>query len=113
MNITKLKGSNKRSGRCLLKVDGDLNIYNAADLKANMLGFVEDFKEFEIDMSAVDEIDTAGIQLLLLFKNKAEQEERNVQLSGCNEQVFDLLNLYQLQDWVAPATSGNNTIEGA
>jgi anti-sigma B factor antagonist len=112
MNITKLKGSNKRSGRCLLKVDGDLNIYNAAEIKAGLMEYIEDYKEFEIDMSTVNEIDTAGIQLLLQFKKKAAQEERSMQLSDCNEQVCDLLDLYQLQDWLAPTASNNNTIEG-
>lgn len=113
MKLTKLKGSNKRSGRCRLKIDGDLTIYNAAEFKENMLEFVENFKEFEVDMSAVNEIDSAGIQLLLQFNRKAMQEERHMQLSGCNEEICDLLALYQLQDWLAPATSGNATKEGA
>ena len=113
MNITKLKGSNKRSGRCLLQLEGDMTIYNAEKFKENLLEFVEDFKEFEVDMSAVNEIDTAGIQLLLQFKKKAQEEERTIQLLGCNEELCELLDLYQLQDWLAPATSGNATIEGA
>jgi anti-sigma B factor antagonist len=113
MNITKLKGSNKRSGRCLLQLGGDMTIYNAEKFKENLLGFVQDFREFEVDMTAVNEIDTAGIQLLLQFEKKAAQGERSLQLSGCNEQVGDLLNLYQLQDWLAPAASVNTTIEGA
>ena len=113
MNITKLTGSNKRSGRCLLKIDGDLNIYNATDFRDSLLEYVEDFKEFELDMSAVNEIDTAGIQLLLQFKKKAQEEERTMQLVGCNEEICGLLDLYQLQDWLAPATSGNATREGA
>jgi anti-sigma B factor antagonist len=112
MNITKLKGSNKRSGLCLLKIGGDLNIYNAAESHESLLEFVDNFKEFEVDMSSVNEIDTAGIQLLLQLKRKAAQEERSIQLSGCNEQVCDLLDLYQLQDWLAPVTSKNTTTEG-
>lgn len=113
MNITKLKGTHRRSGRCLLQFEGDLNIYHAAELKACLLEYVEDFKEFELDLSAVNEIDTAGIQLLLQFKKKAQEEKRSMQLSGCNEEIGDLLALYQLQDWLAPATSGNATKEGA
>lgn len=112
MNITKLKGSNKRSGLCLLKIDGDLNIYNVAESHESLLEFVDNFKAFEIDMSSVNEIDTAGIQLLLQLKRKADQEERSMQLSACNEQVCDLLDLYQLQDWLAPTASSNKTIEG-
>ncbi len=112
MNITKLKGSNKRSGRCLLKIDGDLTIYNAAESHESLLAFVDDFKGFEVDMTSVNEIDTAGIQLLLQLKRKAAQEEQSIQLSGCNEQVCDLLDLYQLQDWLAPTATSNNTTEG-
>jgi anti-sigma B factor antagonist len=113
MNITKLKGTNKRSGRCLLQLEGDMTIYNAAVLKDNLLEYVDDYKEFELDMSAVNEIDTSGVQLLLQFKKKAQEEDRAIQLTGCNEEVSDLLDLYQLQDWRASATSGDATTEGA
>ena len=113
INITKLKGTHRRSGRCLLQFEGDMTIYNAAELKEGLLEYVEDFKEFELDMSAVNEMDTAGIQLLLQFNRQAQQEQRSMQLSGCNEQVCDLLDLYQLQDWLAPTTSDNTAIEGA
>lgn len=113
MKITKLKGSNKRSGRCLLQLQGDMTIYNAAEFRKKLLEFVEDFKEFEVDMSAVNEIDTAGIQLLLQLKKKAQAEQRTIRLLGCNEEISDLFDLYQLQDWLAPATSGNATSEGA
>jgi anti-sigma B factor antagonist len=113
MKITKLKGSNKRNGRCLLQIEGDMTIYNAAELGENMLEFIEGFKEFEVDMSTVNEIDTAGIQLLLQLKKKAQAEERTIQLLGCNEEMRDLFDLYQLQDWLAPAPNGNAIIEGA
>lgn len=112
MNITKLKGSNKRSGLCLLEVEGDLNIYNAAEFKLKMLDFVDGFNDFEMDFSAVNEIDTAGIQLLLQFNRKAVEAERSLQLTGCNEQVCDFLQLYQLQDWVVPATNHNSAAGG-
>ena len=87
IEIKKLKGSNKRSGRCLLKINGDLNIYNASESRESLIDFIQNFKEFEVDMSGVNEIDTSGVQLLLLLNKKATQEERSMCLSGCNEQV--------------------------
>ncbi len=113
MKITKLKGSNKRSGRCLLKLEGDMTIYNAAAFGECLIEFVEGYKEYEVDLSAVSEIDTAGIQLLLQLKKKAEEQQRTIQLLGCNEEICDLFDLYQLQDWLAPTASTNATVTGA
>lgn len=113
MNITKLKGTNKRNGRCSLQLEGDMTIYKAAENKEQLLEYINDYKEFEFDMSAINEIDSSGIQLLLQFKKKALEEERTIQLSGCNEEACELFDLYQLQDWLVPATSDNVTIEGA
>ncbi len=109
MNITKQKGSDKRSGRCFLQLEGDMTIYNATEFGENLLEYVEDFKEFKLDMSGVNEIDTAGIQLLLQLKNKAQEEERTIQLDACNETLCDLFELYQLTDWLAPATDAKAT----
>ncbi len=113
MKITKSKDSNRRSGHCSLQLEGDMTIYNAAAFKEDLLAYVDDFKEFKLDMSAVSEIDTAGIQLLLQLESKAQEAERTIQLLGCNEEICELLDLYHLNGWLAPADGAGSTVGGA
>ncbi len=104
MKVTRMKGSNKRSGLCRLRLEGEMTIYNAAEIKDNLAGFINDYYEFELDLSAVNEIDSAGIQLLLLFRKKAEQKQCEIELSACSDPVRGLLDLYRLNDWLPSPT---------
>jgi anti-anti-sigma regulatory factor len=50
----------------------------------------------EVDLSGVSELDTAGVQLLMMAKKAAMAEQREFHLVGHSAaviEVFDLLNL--------------------
>jgi anti-sigma B factor antagonist len=77
----------------VLRLVGELTIYQAADLKAVILA---DPPPTEIDLSGVTEMDTAGLQLLILAKREATAAQRELHLvrhSPAVLQVFDLLNM--------------------
>lgn len=76
-----------------LRIEGELTIFRAAEwlhaLRARPAATV-------IDLSGVTEIDTAGVQLLLLARREAEAEQRALRLlapSSAVDEVFALLNL--------------------
>lgn len=50
-----------------LALDGELTIYRAEALKAELLAAAHAKGDVELDLSAVIEIDTTGVQLLLAF----------------------------------------------
>jgi anti-sigma B factor antagonist len=54
------------SGACLAAIDGEMNIYAAAGLKEAIGRLAADCKILEIDLSGATEIDTAGLQLMLM-----------------------------------------------
>ncbi|MFZ4626651.1 MAG: STAS domain-containing protein [Rhodoferax sp.] len=77
----------------LLKLEGELTIFRAMELKPAML--VQP-PLTDIDLSGVTEIDTAGVQLLMLAKKTALAEQRELRLSGHSPaviEVFELLNV--------------------
>ena len=80
-----------------LALDGELTIYRAAELKPVLLralGAAE--AGLEIDLSAVTELDTAGLQLLMLAKQQARALQRELRLVGHSPavlEVFELLNV--------------------
>jgi anti-anti-sigma regulatory factor len=81
------------SGSQVLKIEGELTIFRALELKPALLA---DPAPTEIDLSAVTEIDTAGVQLLMLAKRTALEAKRELHLvahSAAVIEVFELLNV--------------------
>ncbi len=77
----------------VLKIEGELTIFRALELKPALLA---DPAPTEIDLSAVTEIDTAGVQLLMLAKRTALEAKRELRLvahSAAVIEVFELLNV--------------------
>jgi anti-anti-sigma factor len=85
------------SGAPVIRLDGELTIYRAAELKPLLLQWPASDGAVELDLSAVDEIDTAGVQLLLLARREAQGLERELRLVGRSRAVDDALTLLNLQ----------------
>ncbi len=96
MKISKLKGSNKRSGLCRLGVAGDMTIYSAEEMLTTCTPYLGDYEEFEINLSEVSDIDSAGIQLLFLFERKSRQSKKHTRLIDPSESVNEVLKLFRL-----------------
>lgn len=76
-----------------LRLEGELTIFRAAELKPVLLG---DAPPTQVDLSAVSEIDTAGVQLLMVAKQAAQAQGRSLALinhSAAVIEVFELLNV--------------------
>lgn len=91
-----------KSDSALLRITGELTIYRAAELKQALLADLADLAEradpapLEIDLSGVTDIDTAGVQLLMLAKKTAQTQQRTLRLvahSPAVAEIFELLNL--------------------
>jgi anti-anti-sigma factor len=96
--VTKAKSAKPES--TVLRIDGEITIYRATELKELLFEPFRDTGEanspIEIDLSAVSEIDCAGIQLLMLAKKTAQQRQRELRMTGHSPAVveaFELLNL--------------------
>ena len=68
-----MNAENKRKdGARSLRVEGEMTIYQAAALKETLQAALEQCAELDINLSAVGEIDTAGVQLLIAAKKAAQ-----------------------------------------
>jgi anti-anti-sigma factor len=79
-----------------LKIEGDMTIYRAVELKQILLDALEQCVALDIDLSMVSELDTTGVQLLLLAQQTADDGKQTLRLlnhSAAVREVFDLLNL--------------------
>lgn len=76
-----------------LRIEGELTIFRAMELKPVLLA---DPPPSEIDLSGVTEMDSAGVQLLMLAKKTALTEGRSLRLMAHSPpviEVFELLNI--------------------
>ena len=82
--------------RVQLRIQGELNIYCASDSKAQLLDALSAGRELEVDLSDLEELDTAGVQLMLMLKQEAQRGGRQcsfINHSPAVRDVIDLLNL--------------------
>lgn len=79
-----------------IALDGEMTIYRAADLKVTVLEALRKTRVLEIDLAAVTELDTAGLQVLMLAKQTAAAEQRTLRLvqhSPAVVEIFEMLDL--------------------
>ena len=83
-------------------LDGELSIYTAASQKSALLNAITESGDAEIDLSAVFEIDTAGLQLLLLATREAARQSCRLAFLDHSSVVLEALKLTQLLAVLGP-----------
>ena len=79
-----------------LVITEDLTIYHAMDQKNQLLDALNSTAGLELDLSQVSEIDTAGLQLLILAKREAARQQKDLSIvahSPAVRQTLDFCNL--------------------
>lgn len=85
---------------CLrLNPEGEMTIYHAADLKPALLAALSQSDEIELDLSSVSELDTSGVQLLMLLKREAVAAGKALTLSRHSPAVLEVFELLGLSGW--------------
>jgi anti-sigma B factor antagonist len=84
------------NGTCKLTLEGELTIYQAAEVYTKLGKQLAACAALELDLHAVTELDTAGVQILLALKQAATAEDKPLSLSQHSDavvEVFELLNI--------------------
>lgn len=90
-----LSTSHEAGSACLV-LDGELTIYRAGELKQPLLDAVRGAAAPAIALADVTEIDTAGIQLLLMARREAAALGRVCRLLQPSEAVREAFALFEL-----------------
>lgn len=80
------------------RVDGDMTIYHAVELKARIIDAVRDHAQLELDLAAVTDLDTAGLQLLVLGRREATRLGHGFDIVACSERVRRLLHTFNVAE---------------
>jgi anti-anti-sigma factor len=92
--MTKAKKSQKAPSA--LQIRGEMTIYRAMELKQMIIIALAEVEDLEVNLADVTELDTAGIQILMLAKRQAQASQRQLRLTAHSPAVleaFEVLNL--------------------
>lgn len=74
----------------------NLTIYHAQEHKERLLAALDAGGGLELDLSQVGEIDTAGLQLLILAKQEAARKEKSMAIVAHSPAVRETLDFCNL-----------------
>jgi anti-sigma B factor antagonist len=79
-----------------LAIDGEMTIYRAADLKQELVQAVRKNAVLEVDLAGISELDTAGLQVLMVAKQAAAAAGHQLHLvahSAAVIEIFEMLDV--------------------
>ncbi len=79
-----------------LTVGSEMSIYTATELKTELYRDWDKAKEIEVNLSQVDELDSAGIQILLQMKYDSERLKKPVRFVEHSPIVIEALEMLDL-----------------
>ncbi|KIP96318.1 MULTISPECIES: STAS domain-containing protein [Pseudomonas] len=77
----------------ILPLEGGLTIYSAAEHMELLTQVLAPGTEVELDLGAVDELDCAGLQLLILAKQEATRMSCDLRLTNHSPAVIEAFEL--------------------
>lgn len=79
-----------------LTIENDLTIFTVIEKKTSLLAFLNTGSDLEVDLSQVEEIDTAGLQVLILIKREAAKTGKSLRFVMHSKPVLDIIELANL-----------------
>ena len=86
----------KKDNIVKVSVDGEMTIYTAVELKERLLDALHACNVIEIDLAGVIEMDTAGLQVLLLVRREAEHRNKTLRLNAHSPASLDVFKQYNI-----------------
>jgi anti-anti-sigma factor len=80
----------------LVKPEGEMTIYQAVPLKETLLAALREADSVDLDLSGVSEIDSAGLQLLLLAKRESLRSGKTLRVVSHSAATLDVIDTCNL-----------------
>lgn len=94
--MTEFATQTTTDGALHLILDGTMTIYNANEIKAQLIGGLQTSSILEIDLSHVGEMDTAGFQLLVMAKRESLRLGHTLRIVAHSPAVRDIIDFYNM-----------------
>ena len=83
-------------GATRMAIDGDLIIYHADEIKRRLIEGIRGNEVFELDLSRVGEMDSAGFQLLALAKQESHQAGHTLRIVSHSPAVREIIEFFNM-----------------
>ena len=87
----------------VVAIDGEMTIYRAVELKLLLIGALAHAGPIRVDLSKVTELDSAGVQLVMLARQLAECRHTELAFVAPSDTVREVFRLLGLEHLVAPS----------
>ncbi len=94
--MTEFAAQTATDGALRLILDGPMTIYNASEIKAQLMSALSSSGILELDLSHVSEMDTAGFQLLVMAKRESQRQGHALRIVAHSPAVRDVLDFYNM-----------------
>lgn len=88
-----------------LALEGEMTIFQAAELNETLLRAVRDNEGLEVDLVGVTELDTAGVQLMLVAQREASALGHALRWVGHSHAVREVVSRLGLESELGEAVS--------
>lgn len=82
-----------------MKISGDIKIYDVAGYKDQLFKDFKTYSALDLDLSMTEDIDASGMQLLMLLKKEAQNQNIDFRVVASCTPVDKLLELFNLSEW--------------
>jgi len=79
-----------------LRIEGELTIYSVAEARDQLGAALDRHPVLRLNLAAVEELDSAGVQLLVWIKQEARRRGRELALTGHSPAVVEVFDLLQV-----------------
>ena len=110
----KLLTSQDDSNLCHLAIDEELTIYVVLSYQEILTNYLASYDRFALDLSDIEEIDSAGVQLLIAFHQHLKKMNYPLQLVNLSTAVKTIFDRYGLKhdQFCIPSITGEGDNHG-
>ena len=83
-------------GQASFKLEGELNIYSVSEARERLGAALDAQPSLLLNLADVEELDTAGVQLLVWLKQEAKREGKPLSLFAHSPAVVEVFDLLQV-----------------
>jgi len=88
-----------KAGKYTISLDGELDIYSAANFRHELMPLLDECKSVVFNLSSISEMDTSCFQVLMQAKRECERDNKDMQMVSHSPAVFEIFELYNLESY--------------
>jgi len=81
----------EREGNVVLRIEGPMTIYEAVDIRNELIKCFDDADNVTLDLDAVSDCDTAGVQLLCAVRKTGNEDGKTFCVERLSKAVADAI----------------------